>query len=89
MDLNSDCNRLALSFDGLSHDLFFFVECACVQNLMHAKLDQSRRCVEIEYASARDVSVDEVASMVQTLTQWFVELAFIRKSFPFARSNSM
>lgn len=45
------------------------IECT-YQNLLAAKLDQKRALVDVEYASARDISPADVQQMIEQLTAW-------------------
>jgi hypothetical protein len=45
------------------------IECT-YQNMLSAKLDQKRALVDVEYASARDISPADVQKMIEQLTAW-------------------
>eukprot|EP00455_Lapot_gusevi_P030697 TRINITY_DN3305_c0_g1_i5.p1 TRINITY_DN3305_c0_g1~~TRINITY_DN3305_c0_g1_i5.p1 ORF type:complete len:146 (+),score=40.71 TRINITY_DN3305_c0_g1_i5:385-822(+) len=45
------------------------IECI-YQGLVQGKLDQQRGCVEVQFAVARDISPNDVATMIQQLTAW-------------------
>ncbi|XP_059651639.1 COP9 signalosome complex subunit 7-like isoform X1 [Cornus florida] len=48
---------------------FLINECMYV-GIVRGKLDQLRRCFEVQFAAGRDLRPGQVGSMIQTLTNW-------------------
>ncbi|KAA8515850.1 hypothetical protein F0562_019029 [Nyssa sinensis] len=48
---------------------FLINECMYV-GIVRGKLDQSRRCFEVQFAAGRDLRPGQLGSMIQTLTNW-------------------
>lgn len=50
---------------------FLINECMYV-GIVRGKLDQLRRCFEVQFAAGRDLEPCQLGSMIQTLTDWLV-----------------
>ncbi|XP_077236822.1 COP9 signalosome complex subunit 7-like isoform X3 [Tasmannia lanceolata] len=68
-----------LPYDQLMHELdvsnvreledFLINECMYA-GIVRGKLDQLRRCFEVQFASGRDLRPGQLSSMIETLTSW-------------------
>lgn len=68
-----------LSYDQLMHELdvtnvreledFLINECMYA-GIVRGKLDQLRRCFEVQFAAGRDLRPGQLGSMIQTLSNW-------------------
>nr|GMC71690.1 COP9 signalosome complex subunit 7 isoform X3 [Ipomoea batatas] len=47
-------------------------ENCCFQGIVKGKLDQLRRCFEVQFAAGRDLCPGQLASMIETLSDWWV-----------------
>ncbi|KAF5952851.1 hypothetical protein HYC85_010795 [Camellia sinensis] len=71
--------RAVLPYDILMQELdvtnvreledFLINECMYV-GIVRGKLDQLRRCFEVQFAAGRDLRPGQLGSMIQTLTNW-------------------
>ncbi|KAK6918651.1 hypothetical protein RJ641_017073 [Dillenia turbinata] len=68
-----------LPYDQLMHELdvtnvreledFLINECMYA-GIVRGKLDQLRRCFEVQFAAGRDLRPEQLGTMIQTLTNW-------------------
>ncbi|KAI8996005.1 COP9 complex subunit 7A [Gaertneriomyces semiglobifer] len=74
--LSSDCRSLAydmlLDYLQISNvrELEDLIIDAIYQELIKGKLDQKKKCLEVEYAMGRDVRPEQVDSLISTLGTW-------------------
>ncbi|KAJ3177833.1 COP9 signalosome complex subunit 7a [Gaertneriomyces sp. JEL0708] len=74
--LSSDCRSLAydMLLDYLQipnvRELEDLIIDAIYQELIKGKLDQKKKCLEVEYAMGRDVRPEQVDSLISTLGTW-------------------
>ncbi|KAE8692643.1 COP9 signalosome complex subunit 7 [Hibiscus syriacus] len=63
-----------LSFGGQTQYLRSYSGSAFTKGIVRGKLDQLRRCFEIQFAAGRDLRPGQLGSMIKTLSNWYLDM---------------